>query len=263
MMSFNSMFSLAGKNAVVVGGAGGIGQAIAQAYAEAGALVMIAGRNVESLERAKQKIGRASGAQVLCHGVDAADEESVQTLVEQAIAQMGRVDILVCAQGLNKKFPAQEFPMDVFSQMLQVNVFGVMCCCKHFGSHMMKNGYGKIVLVSSVRGKVATKGAGNAAYCSTKGAVDMMTRQLASEYGPHGITVNALGPTVTETPMMKSVIEARGGDVYRKALADDLPMRRMAVPEDCAGTAVFLAAPASDFLTGNILYPDGGLTCVR
>ncbi|MBE6974536.1 MAG: SDR family oxidoreductase [Ruminococcaceae bacterium] len=262
-MSFEKMFSLAGKNAVVVGGAGGIGQAIAQAYAEAGAWVMIAGRSEESLGRAKQEIWQASGAQVLCHSVDAADEKSVEALVEAAVAQMGRVDILVCAQGLNKKFPAQEFPMDVFTQMLQVNVYGVMCCCKHFGSHMMKNGYGKIVLVSSVRGKVATKGAGNAAYCSTKGAVDMMTRQLASEYGPHGITVNALGPTVTETPMMKSVIEARGGDAYRKSLADDLPMRRMAVPEDCAGTAVFLAAPASDFLTGNILYPDGGLTCVR
>ena len=153
--------------------------------------------------------------------------------------------------------------MDVYQQMLMVNVLGVMCCCKNFGKHMIENGYGKIVILSSVRGKVATKGPGNAAYAATKGAVDMMVRQLASEFGPHGITVNALGPTVTETPMMKAVIEQRGGDAYRKSLADDLPMRRMAVPEDCVGTALFLAAPASDFLTGNILYPDGGLTCVR
>ena len=137
-----------------------------------------------------------------------------------------------------------------------------MLCCKHFGQYMIKNGYGKIVNVSSVRGKIATKTPGNAGYCATKGAVDMLTRQLASEYGPHGITVNAFGPTVTETPMMKGIIEQRGGDAYRKALADALPMRKMAVPEDCVGTAIFLAAPASDFLTGNILYPDGGLTCV-
>lgn len=257
------MFSLKNKNAVVVGGAGGIGQAIAQAYAEAGAQVMIASRSEQSLLRAAEEIKTACGLDVLFHTVDGADEQSVIALRDYAVETMGRVDILVCAQGLNKKFPAQDFPMDVFQLMLQTNVYGLMCCCKHFGTHMIENHYGKIVLVSSVRGKVATKGAGNAAYCSTKGAVDMMTRQLASEFGPHGITVNALGPTVTETPMMKTVIEQRGGDAYRKSLADDLPMRRMALPEDCAGTAVFLAAPASDFLTGNILYPDGGLTCTR
>ena len=90
----------------------------------------------------------------------------------------------------------------------------------------------------------------------------MLTLQLASELGPHGITVNGIDPTVTETPMMTSVIEQRGGDAYRKQLADNLPMRRMAVPEDCVGAAVFLSAPASDFVTGNIIYPDGGLTAI-
>ena len=139
---------------------------------------------------------------------------------------------------------------------------GVMMCCKHFGKQMMEHGYGKIINVSSVRGKIATRAPGNAAYCSTKGAVDMMTRQLAAEFGPHGITVNAIAPTVTETPMMTAVIEQRGGDAYRKQQADALPMRRMAVPQDCVGPAVFLASHASDFVTGNIIYPDGGLTAV-
>jgi gluconate 5-dehydrogenase len=146
--------------------------------------------------------------------------------------------------------------------MMEVNVVGVMMCCKHFGKHMMANGYGKIVILGSARGKIASKAAGNAAYCTTKGAVDMMTKQLASEFGPHGITVNAIGPTVTETPMMTAVIEQRGGDAYRKDLANQLPLRRMPKPEDCVGASVFLAAPASDFLTGNILYPDGGFTAV-
>ena len=256
-------FDLAGKNAVVVGGAGGIGQAVAQGYAEAGCNVAIASRNEDSLKRAQAEIKEACGKEVKYFVCDASKEEEVEALVQKAVAEMGKIDILCCSQGLNKKFPAQEFPMDIYMQMLQINVYGLMCCAKHFGKHMMENGYGKIVLVSSVRGKVATKGPGNAGYCSTKGAVDMMTRQLASEFGPYGITVNAFGPTVTETPMMKNIIEQRGGDAYRKSLADDLPMRRMAVPEDCVGTALFLASPASDFLTGNILYPDGGLTCVR
>jgi gluconate 5-dehydrogenase len=90
----------------------------------------------------------------------------------------------------------------------------------------------------------------------------MLTKQLASELGPNGITVNAIGPTLTETPMMTALIEQRGGDAYRKQQADTLPMRRMAVPDDCVGTAVFLASTASDFVTGNIIYPDGGLTAI-
>jgi len=257
-----NMFDLSGKNAVIVGGAGGIGQAIAQGIAEAGARTIIASRSEESLIRAQEEIKAASGIEVGYECVDAANEESVQKLVANTVATLGRVDILVCAQGLNKKFPAEDFPMDVFRQMLEVNVVGVMLCCKHFGKHMMENNYGKMVILGSVRGKIATRGAGNAAYCTTKGAVDMMTKQLASEFGPHGITVNTIGPTVTETPMMTAVIETRGGDEYRKQQAEQLPMRRMAKPEDCVGPAIFLAAPASDFMTGNILYPDGGLTAV-
>lgn len=256
------MFSLEGKNAVVIGGAGGIGQAIAQGIAMAGAKTAIVSRKEESLKRAQSEIKEASGIDVSYYTADAADESRIEALVAEAVADFGKIDILVCAQGLNQKHPAEDFPMDVFRQMMEINVVGVMMCCKHFGRHMIENGYGKIVILGSVRGKIATRGAGNAAYCTTKGAVDMMAKQLASEFGPHGITVNAIGPTVTETPMMTSVIEQRGGDAYRKSLADQLPMRRMAMPEDCVGSAVFLAAPASDFLTGNILYPDGGLTAV-
>ncbi|HHU22496.1 MAG TPA: SDR family oxidoreductase [Clostridiales bacterium] len=257
-----NLFDLHGKTAVVVGGAGGLGQAIAQGIAEAGAKTIIASRKEESLKRAQEEIKASGGVDVGYLTVDATDEESVIQLASKAVEELGRVDILVCAQGLNKKFPAEDFPMDTFRMMLDVNVAGVMNCCKHFGKHMMQNGYGKVIILSSVRGKIATRGAGNAAYCATKGAVDMLTKQLASEFGPHGITVNAIGPTVTETPMMTAVIEQRGGDKYRKEQAAQLPMRRMAKPEDCVGAAVFLAAPASDFLTGNILYPDGGLTAV-
>ena len=238
----SNLFDLTGKNAVVIGGAGGIGQAVAQGLAEAGANVAIASRNEESLIRACKEIKDASGKDVRYYTVDASDEASVEACAKKANEEMGVVEILVCSQGMNKKFPAEEFPMDIYMQMLQVNVYGVMLCCKHFGQYMIKNGYGKIVNVSSVRGKIATKG-----------AVDMLTKQLASEYGPHGITVNAFGPTVTLTPMMAPVIEQRGGEAYLKSLADAVPMRKTAAPEDCVGTAIFLAAPASDYMTGNIL----------
>ncbi|MDR2771217.1 MAG: SDR family oxidoreductase [Clostridiales Family XIII bacterium] len=256
------LFDLTGRNAVVVGGAGGIGQAVAQGLAEAGARVAIASRSEDSLKRAVAEIKEATGLTLSYYTADATDEDSVAALAATAHKDFGKVDILVNSQGFNKKFDAQEFPMDVFKQMLEVNVYSVMLCCKHFGAYMIRNKYGKIINVSSVRGKIATKTTGNCGYCATKGAVDMLTRQLASEFGQYGITVNAFGPTVTETPMMTAMIESRGGDTYRKQLADGLPMKKMAVPEDCIGTAVYLASSASDFVTGNIVYPDGGLTAV-
>lgn len=256
------MFSLKGKNAVVIGGAGGIGQAIAQGVAQAGARVVIASRNTDSLERAREEIREAAGETVEICSLDATNEDAVAAMAKHYAEEWGQIHILINAQGFNKKSPAQDFDMDEFRRMFAVNVTGVMICCKHFGRHMMERGYGKIVNLSSVRGKIATHGPGNCGYCGTKGALDMITKQLASEYGPYGITVNGIGPTLTETPMMTATIEQRGGDAYRKQVADTLPMRRMAVPEDCVGAAVFLSAPASDFVTGNIIYPDGGLTAI-
>ena len=256
------IISLNEKNAVVIGGAGGLGQAIAQGFAEAGASIMIAGRNEGSLKRAQSEIRAACGIDVGYATVDATDEESVKALVTKAADDLGRVDILLCAQGLNIKSPAEDFPMDDFRRMLEVNVVGVMTCCKHFGKHMIEKGGGKMIMLSSVRGKIAMMGAGNSAYCASKGAVDMLTKQLAAEFGRYGITVNAIGPPITETPMMAAVIEQRGGDAYRKSVGAGLPMQRMAKPEDCVGTAVFLASDASDFMTGSTLYPDGGQTAV-
>jgi len=257
----NNMFSLDGRNAVVIGGAGGIGQAIAQGLAEAGARVAIASRNVAALQRACKEIHAACGLTVSHYAVDAAAEVSIEALVRDSVRDFGKIDILVNAQGINVKINAEDFDMDVFKQMFDVNVAGVMMCCKHFGRHMIGNGYGKIVNVSSVRGRIATATPGNAGYCGTKGALDMLTRQLASEFGKYNITVNAIGPTITETPMMTDILDKRGPDA-RKQFADKHPMKRMGLPSDCVGPAVFLSSEASGFVTGNIIYPDGGLTAV-
>jgi NAD(P)-dependent dehydrogenase (short-subunit alcohol dehydrogenase family) len=252
------LFSLEGKNAVVVGGAGGIGQAIVQGLAESGANVAIASRKEESLQRAVEEIKAASGKIVTYYICDAADEASVNELAEKTAKDMGKVDILVCAQGFNQKYDAVDFPMDVWTEMFNVNVRGVMMCNKVFGKRMKENGYGKIINISSVRGKIATfPMKGNAGYCATKGALDMMTRQLASELGPE-VTVNAIGPTVTATPMMEKFLN----DEAKKNIAAGVPLKRMALPEDCVGPAIFLASSASGFVTGQIIYPDGGLTAI-
>lgn len=261
-------FDLTGKSAMIVGGAGGLGKLVAKAFAEAGAKVAIASRTEEKLRSACEELRAETGKEFQYYVMDAGVEEQVEAVARQANADFGRIDILVNSQGVNKKFPALEFPMDVFDSIMHDDVASILMTCKHFGKYMKENGYGKIVNVTSVRGKIATRGPGNAAYCAAKGAVDMLTKQLAAELGPFGVTVNAFGPNIMKTPMMTRVFEMRAKEAgitveeYLEQQAAGLPLRRMSDPEDCVGTALFLASPASDFLTGNILYPDGGLTAI-
>ena len=263
-----NLFDLTGKAAVVVGGGGGLGQTLATGLVSAGAKVLITDLSAEALTRAQAEIKAKTGADVFTFAADATNEAQMELLVKDAVAKLGKVTILVNAQGFNKKQDALDFDIATFNAMLGVNITSLMISSKLFGRHFKENGYGKIVNLSSVRGRIATKGTGNAAYCATKGAVDMLTKQLASEFGPFGVTVNAIGPNITTTPAMVAIFEKRAADAgvsvatYLEQQGEGNPMRRMGTPEDLIGTAIFLASPASDFMTGNILYPDGGLTAI-
>lgn len=257
-----NLFDLTGKKAVVVGGAGGIGQAIAEGLAEAGAQVMIASRKEESLKRAQQEIRANCGADILYHITDAAKEKDVERLLQASVAQMGTVNILVNSQGFNKKFPGTEFPVDQWETMFDANVKSVMLTCKHFGKYMKDHAvHGKIINLSSVRGirAVANGGGGNVGYCATKGAVEMLTKAYASDLRP-SIQVNAIGPTITYTPMMVGLLP--DSEEERNKIAAGMPAQRIGYPNDCKGPAIFLASKASDFVTGSTIYPDGGLTAI-
>jgi NAD(P)-dependent dehydrogenase (short-subunit alcohol dehydrogenase family) len=252
----DDLFSLAGKKAVVVGGAGGMGHAIAEGLVRHGAQLAIADINPAGLERVSGEIAAGTGEPVNTYAVDCGDEASVEALVAGAVADLGAVDILVNAQGYNVKAPASEFPMDEWDKLIGVNVRGVMMCCKHFSAQMIKQGGGKIISLSSVRGQRGALG-GNSAYCASKGAVDMITRQLACELAQHHVFVNAIGPIITVTPMTEERINKDAARYERMLL--NVPMGRMAKIEDLVGPAVFLASQASDFITGTILYVDGGM----
>ena len=255
-----NLFDLTGKKAVVVGGAGGIGQAISEGLAEAGAQVMISSRNEESLKRAQKEIKDKTGLDVLYFVGDASVEASVEALLAAALKEMGAADILVNSQGFNKKFPGTEFPEKEWDEMFSANVKSMMFTCKHFGKYWKDNGiHGKIINMSSVRGvrAIGNGGMGNAGYCATKGAVEMLTKSYASDLGP-GIQVNAIGPTITYTPMMVGMLP--DDETARNNIAASMPLQRIGYPDDCKGPAIFLASAASDFVTGSTIFPDGGLT---
>ena len=170
------------------------------------------------------------------------------------------MDILVLNASIQYKRNWDEFTLEEYEQQMNCNVRASCLLMKKYASGMKEKGWGRIVALGSVN--QYNQHPELSLYGATKAAQFKLVENFAPLLAPYGITVNAVGPTVTETPMMKDVIEQRGGEAYLKSLADAVPMRKTAAPEDCVGTALFLASPASDFMTGNILYPDGGLTCI-
>jgi len=244
-----------GKVAVVIGGAGGIGEALGHGLAEHGAKVVIADINLTRAEQIVQDIRSKFKSEAVAMKLDVTDEKSIAQLVEQVVAKCGTVDILVNAHGMNVKKAAVDFPVPDWDLLFAVNVKGTMLTCREFGKVMIEKKSGKIINLSSVRGIRATDG-GNEGYAATKGAVDMITRTLAVEWAPYGINVNAIAPSLVMTETIKQAIKP---ERLQQLLAQQL-MGRFSELDDIVGACIFLASPASDFVTGQILYIDGGLT---
>jgi NAD(P)-dependent dehydrogenase (short-subunit alcohol dehydrogenase family) len=250
------LFRLDGKIAVVIGGAGGIGETLALGLSQNGAKVVVASRNLERLKEVAKEIQAKTGGEVMALQVDVTDEDAVASLVEKVLAKFGTVDILVNAMGLNIKREAVEYPMEDWDLIFNVNVKGTMITCKHFGRVMRDKKQGKIINMSSVRGIRGYTG-GNTAYCATKGAVELITKTLALEWAPYNLHVNALGPALIITP---GTIHIQQNPELAKKYKAIIPMNKLGVPEDLIGACVFLASEASNFITGQTLYIDGGLT---
>jgi len=251
------VFRLDGKITVVIGGAGGLGEACALALARQGATVVIASRSLEKLQGAAQKIGSEAKATVEAMQVDVTSKESVNKLAEAVVQKYGTVDILLNAQGINVKMPAVDVDETKWDSLFATNVRGVMLACKAFGKIMIEKKKGKIINLSSVRGIRGTDG-GNMTYGATKGAVDMITRMLAADWAPYGINVNAIGPSVVMTDMMKKAITPE----RMQLLLSKTLFKRFLTPEDVAAACVYLASSEANNVTGQIMYVDGGLTAV-
>jgi NAD(P)-dependent dehydrogenase (short-subunit alcohol dehydrogenase family) len=251
----SNLFDLSGKVAVVTGGAGGIGQALALGLADAGADVVVTSRGLPKLEEVAKQI-RAKGRKALAISADVTNAKSVENMVENTLKEFPRIDILVNGAGLAIRKPADTFPIDEWQRVMDVNARGTFLCCQAVGRVMIKQGGGKIVNISSVRGRYGLP-ANYAAYCASKGAVDTLTRTLACEWAKHNVLVNAIAPTVVETELTKELL----ADVeYARTMKARIPMGRWAFTEDIVGPCVFFASDASNFVTGQILYIDGGVT---
>ncbi len=253
-----NLFRLDGKVAVVIGGGGGIGRYLSEGLVQYGAKVAIASRGLDKLEKIAEEISSKHNADVTAFHVDVTDEKSVSQLKDQVVAKYGTVDILVNSQGFNAKSPATDFPTQDWNMLFDINVKGTMLACREFGKVMIDKKRGKIINISSVRGIRATKWAGNMGYCTTKAAVDMITKSLAAEWAPYNVNVNAIAPAWVDTGFSPSL---RDPSKLKTAL-ESIPMGRIATPTDVIGVCVFLASPASDYITGQIIYVDGGLTVI-
>jgi len=251
----NKLFDLNGKVALVVGGHGGIGKAIALGLADAGADIAVSSRNMDALKDVVKEI-EAKNRKALAVTADITDEKQVNEMVDKLVKAFGHIDILVNSAGLAIRKPADSFPIDEWQKVMDINTRGTFLCCQAVGRVMLKQKSGRIINVSSVRGRYGLP-SGYAAYCPSKGAVDTLTRTLACEWAKSNVLVNAVAPTIVETDLTKGAL---ADPAYAKQMRDRIPMGKWAMPEDIAGAVIFFASEASSFVTGQILYIDGGVT---
>jgi 2-deoxy-D-gluconate 3-dehydrogenase len=242
-------FDLTGKVALVTGGNGGIGLGMAQGLAASGALVMVAGRDAEKNRRAVETLGGKADAIAL----DMAQESGARAAVDAAVQKFGRLDILVNNAGINIRKSPQDYSLEEWHRVLNINLTSLFVCCQAAYPHLKARG-GKIINIGSM---MSIFGASFAApYGASKGGVVQLTKSLAAAWAAENIQVNAVLPGWIDTELTKGAREQVSG-LHEKVLART-PAGRWGAPQDMAGIAVFLASPASDFITGTAIPVDGG-----
>lgn len=248
------LFDLSGKVAMVTGGSRGLGEVAATALAKAGADVAVCGRNTADLDRVTSAM-RALGREAEPFVLDVTAKATVHDGVERILRHFGKVDILVNNAGVNHRVPVLEFPEEAWDLVINTNLKGYFLVAQAVVPQMIERGYGKVINMSSILGTVALPN--QVAYASSKGGVDQMTKVMALEWAKQGVRVNAIGPTYFETEL---VAQLRNDPERFNFINERTPMGRWGYPPELEGIVIFLAAPASDFITGQTIYIDGGWT---
>jgi NAD(P)-dependent dehydrogenase (short-subunit alcohol dehydrogenase family) len=261
MRTIQQLFDLTGKTALVTGGSRGLGLQIAQALGEQGAKIVLSSRKQADLDEAVALL-KQRGIEATAVAADVSQESAIAPLVAEAIKRLGHIDILINSAGATWGAPAEEHPLEAWDKVMNLNVRSIFLMSQAVARQsMIPRKYGRIVNVASIAG-LAGNGPNSMqtiAYNTSKGAVVNFTRTLAGEWGPYGITVNALAPGFFPSKMTKGVLEHFGKD----KLAQRAPLQRIGDDEDLKGAALLFASDAGKHITGQILAVDGGVSAVH
>lgn len=250
----SELFDLSGQVAVVTGASRGIGQYFGRALAKAGADLVITARKVEDLVEFQQEI-EGLGRKALPLALDVHSAESITAMADAAQAHYGRIDILVNNAGCNVRKPALEVTWEDWNLVLDTNLRGTFFVAQAVAKHMVGRSYGRIINIGSVTSVAGHAGLGP--YCASRGGVKQLTMSLADDWGTHGITVNCLAPGWFKTAQNKVLYD---NEEWVRYLCDRIPLKRPGQPRDLDGAVVFLASPSSEYVTGQTLLVDGGIS---
>lgn len=248
------IFDLSGRTALVTGSSMGIGNALARGLGQAGARVVLNGRNTERLEEAAEAL-RAEGADVGVLAFDVCDAGAVQEAVDRFEAEEGALDILVNNAGMQHRAPLEEFPVEAFERLMRTNVESVFLVGQAVARHMIPRGRGKIVNIASVQTALARPGI--APYTASKGAVANLTKGMATDWARHGLNCNAIAPGYFDTPLNAALV---ADPEFCTWLEKRTPAGRWGRVEELVGACVFLCSDAASFVNGHTLFVDGGIT---
>lgn len=249
------LFDVAGKVALITGSSRGIGRAIAERMAEMGAKVVISSRKADACEDVANAI-RAKGGKAIAHAASISDRGALQGLVDRTIDEWGRIDVLVCNAAVNPYFgPLLNITDDAFDKIMASNVRSTIWLCQMVIPQMAERREGSVIVISSIAGLKGNTTLG--AYGISKAADFQLVRNLAVEYGPSNIRVNAIAPAIIRTDFARRLWE--DPEIYARAIKA-YPLRRIGEPDEVAGAAIFLASQAGAFMTGQVLTIDGGMT---
>ncbi len=250
------LFNLAPKRALITGSGQGIGLALASGLGRAGAAVVLNGRHSDKLEQAAQDL-RALGIAVELAPFDVTDQKSVLAAVALIEREYGPIDVLVNNAGIQRRAPLEEFSVETWRELMRTNLDSVFFVSQAVATRMIARKRGKIINICSVQSELGRPSI--APYAASKGAVKMLTKGMCADWAPHGLQVNGIGPGYFATELTKPLVENRE---FTDWLCRRTPAGRWGQVEELMGAAIFLASAASDFVNGQILYVDGGMTSV-
>ncbi len=250
------LFDLTGKRALITGSGQGIGLALAGALGRAGATVVLNGRHLDKLEHAA-KVLRDHDIMVELAPFDVTDQEAVIAGVSRIESEFGAIDALVNNAGIQRRAPLEAFPAETWRELMRTNLDSVFFVSQAVARHMIARKRGKIINVCSVQSELGRPSI--APYAASKGAIKMLTKGMCADWAPHGLQVNGIGPGYFATELTQPLVEDKQ---FTEWLCKRTPAGRWGKVEELAGAAIFLASSAADFVNGQILYVDGGMTSV-